>query len=335
MFDRHRFNDGLGNHFSSLPAVSGFRKVRIIFGIKDLSWRSVIIPRLPPRPNQLPLTGGYRLTPVMQIGADIYCDTQCIIRELERRHPEPTLFPGGAHGMAWGIAQWTDGPLFSDVVTVALAMMVDTMPPEFIADRGPLYFGPDFSVDRLKANAPESRAAIRAQFGWMNERLSSRDFMLGSAPGLPDALAYYLVWFLVDRIPEEDDFFTQFPHLNDWERRMRAIGHGTPLVMLDTEALDVAAAAAPTTVVQTDAGDPLNFTPGELVTITPINGGPNVEGTIVALSADTISILRSDPQVGEVCVHFPRIGYRVNRPQDAPNLCSWPSPRRHEVLPYD
>ena len=29
-----------------------------------------------PRPDLMPMTGGYRRTPVMQIGADIYCDTQ-------------------------------------------------------------------------------------------------------------------------------------------------------------------------------------------------------------------------------------------------------------------
>jgi hypothetical protein len=33
----------------------------------------------------------------MQIGADIYCDSQCIIRELQRRFPEPTLSAAGIH----------------------------------------------------------------------------------------------------------------------------------------------------------------------------------------------------------------------------------------------
>jgi glutathione S-transferase len=35
----------------------------------------------------MPLTGGYRKTPVLQIDADIYCDTQLILREIERRAP--------------------------------------------------------------------------------------------------------------------------------------------------------------------------------------------------------------------------------------------------------
>jgi len=298
------------HHYPQSPVSE---KIRVIFGMKGLHWRSVIIPRMPPKPNLLPLTGGYRLTPVMQIGADIYCDTHCIIREIERRHPTPTLFPGGAHGMAWGVAEWTDGPLFKDVIAVALEAMNDDMPAEFIADRGPLYFGADFDMNDLRANKLESLAAVRAQLGWMNARLSSRDFMLGAEPGLPDALAYYLVWFLKDRKAANDDFFAEFPNLNKWETRVRDFGHGFPGDMSDATALEIAKAATPDTATKADPRDPMGLAPGDSVIISPKPEGPGVEGTIVALDADEIAIHRTDPQVGDVCVHFPRTGYRVTR----------------------
>ena len=48
-----------------------------------------------PKPDLTALTGGYRKTPVLQIDADIYCDSQLIMRELERRHPSPSLYPVG------------------------------------------------------------------------------------------------------------------------------------------------------------------------------------------------------------------------------------------------
>ena len=67
-------------------------KVRVALGIKQATWRSVEIPRIPPKPNLVKLTGGYRRTPVMQIGADIYCDSQHIMRVLDGR-PGPTLQP--------------------------------------------------------------------------------------------------------------------------------------------------------------------------------------------------------------------------------------------------
>ena len=68
-------------------------KVRLALGIKGLAWKSVDIPPAPPRPLLTPLTGGYRRTPVMQIGADIFCDTNIILPTLERLYPEPTLYP--------------------------------------------------------------------------------------------------------------------------------------------------------------------------------------------------------------------------------------------------
>ena len=85
------------HHYDEAPFAE---KVRLVFGIKGLAWRSVIQPSALPKPDLLPLTGGYRRTPVLQIGADVYCDSQLIVRELERRFPTPTLFPTGDAGLA-------------------------------------------------------------------------------------------------------------------------------------------------------------------------------------------------------------------------------------------
>jgi len=298
------------HHYPQSPVAE---KIRVVLGMKRLDWYSVIIPRLPPKPNLLPLTGGYRQTPVMQIGADVYCDTHSILRELERRHPTPTLFPGGAHGMAWGIGQWTDGPLFRDVIAVALVEMSASMPAEFMADRGPLYFGADFNLDVLKKDYLEHLAAVRSQFGWMDERLAQRDFMLGSDPGLPDAFAYYLVWFLADRMQDSDSFMAPFENLTAWVSRMKAIGHGNPSPLSDLDALAIARQAEPTTPPLADPGDPLRLQPGDAVVVEPKNGSARIAGKIVALTADEIAIGRMDPDVGTICVHFPRIGYRVTR----------------------
>src|SRR6202158_5531285 len=103
------------HHYPMSPYAE---KVRLAFGLKGISWRSVHIPNIMPKPDLMPLTGGYRRTPVMQIGADIYCDTLCILRELERRFPEPTLFPGGYEGIAWGTAMWTDRSFFQNTVNL-------------------------------------------------------------------------------------------------------------------------------------------------------------------------------------------------------------------------
>jgi glutathione S-transferase len=298
------------HHYPQSPVSE---KVRVVLGMKALSWKSVHIPRLPPKPNLTPLTGGYRLTPVMQIGADIYCDTKCIIAEIERRFPEPTLFPVGTGAMAWGLGQWTDGPLFQDVVCVALVEMSPNMPPEFLADRGPLYFGPDFSLADIKARYDECLANVRTQFGWLDETLKGRDYLLGRTPGLADALAYYLVWFLRDRMAEGDQFMSQFEHLEVWERRIKAIGHGQQQDLSDLDALDIARNASPQTPEQGDPGDPLGLNTGDKVTIEPVTGGPQVEGTLRSLSANEIVLFSEDEQVGDICIHFPRLGYRIGQ----------------------
>lgn len=298
------------HHYPQSPVAE---KVRVVLGMKGLTWKSVLIPRLPPKPNLMPLTGGYRLTPVMQVGADIYCDSTCIIQELERRFPQPTLFPGGIKSMTLGGVSWSDDLLFKDVITVALVEMSPNMPPEFLADRGPLYFGSDFSLDVLKANYAQCLAKIGTQFSEMDKRLKSGDFMLGDLPGLPDALAYYLVWFLRDRMAQGDPFFAPFENLRAWEQRVKDIGHGRQEEMGDLEALDIAKRAEPQTPEHASPGDPLDLNVGDKILIQPITGGPQVLGFLHSLSDDLVAILREDEQVGQVCVHFPRQGYRVER----------------------
>ena len=298
------------HHYPQSPVTE---KVRIGLGIKGLAWRSVEVPRIPPKPNLMPLTGGYRRAPVMQIGADIYCDSQCVLRELERRFPDPTFYPGGAGGMVWGVSRWTDGELMDHVVGLVLGAALENLPPDFAADRGRLYFGPDYDLASKRADLPHILAQIRVQLGWMDDRVSGRDFMLGDAPGLPDALAYYLVWFIRGRWENGPEFLSQFHALTAWETRMRDIGHGDVSDMDAEEALDIAAAAQSETAEATDPYDPQGLVPGMTVSVVPdVDGGdPPVTGPIRAVSRETISILHENSRVGEVCIHFPRAGYRV------------------------
>ena len=97
------------HHFASSPFSE---KIRLIFGYKHLAWRSVDVPMYLPKPDVVALTGGYRRTPFLQIGADIYCDTALMARVIDRRAPEPALFPAALAGMPHILAQWADTALF-------------------------------------------------------------------------------------------------------------------------------------------------------------------------------------------------------------------------------
>ena len=298
------------HHYPQSPVSE---KVRVGLGIKGLSWRSVEIPRIPPKPDLMPLTGGYRRTPVMQIGADIYCDSDCILREIDRRHPEPTFYPGGGTGMPWAVSRWTSGELFDQVVRIAFGSSLDQVPKELLEDRARLYFGADFDWNDVEAELPHLVSQVRTQFSWIAERVKERAFLLGAEPGLPDVFTYYLIWFLRGRWSGGPDLIAEFPSLEAWEERVKAFGHGTSQEMTSQEALAIAREAEPSVQEKADPKDPQGLTPGMDVSVRPVGGDldPPVTGVIRAIDRETIALVRQEPDIGAVAVHFPRVGYRV------------------------
>ncbi len=209
------------HHFEASPFSE---KIRVIFGFKRIAWLSVLIPRILPKPDLMPLTGGYRRTPVMQIGADVFCDTQIIVRELEARYPAPTLFPSGNAGLPWIAAQWTDRPFFASTVGFVFGSLGDTVPQSFIEDRTKLRGAP-FDVKAMSAAVPHHRAQLRAHLGLIEEQLAVRPWLMGDF-SLMDASAYMNVWYVRTNLANADDLLAGFPRVRDWESRIKAIGHG-------------------------------------------------------------------------------------------------------------
>jgi len=293
-------------------------KVRVALGIKGLAWRSVEIPRLPPKPMLTKLSGGYRRTPVMQIGADIYCDSQCIIRELERRHPTPGFFPTEDAGLMWCLSRWTDGQLLDLAVKVVLGAGVDDLPADFAEDRGRLYLGADWAERLRAANAelPHLVSQIRAPLSWLDRQLSDgRRFLLGKDAAAIDAQIYYCVWFLRGRWPQGPAFLSEFENLLRWESAIQEAGHGTSAEMSPEQAIERAADCSPVAVTAEDPNDPQGLELGLAVVVSPdVDGGEQpVEGAVVAANPETITLHRAEPDVGDLHVHFPRAGYKVVR----------------------
>jgi glutathione S-transferase len=297
------------HHFEQSPFSE---KIRIIFGLKNIDWTSVIISRIMPRPDLMPLTGGYRRTPVMQIGADIYCDTQCIIRELERRFGEPTLFPEGYAGLASASAMWTDRPFFQNTVNLVFGSLADKIPEDFIADREKLR-GARFDVPAMTAAIPQMRDQYRAHLQWIENQLAGgRLWMSGAQPSLCDVNAYMNIWYVRSNLPGASDVLKEFDATRAWEQRMRAVGHGRRSELSSSAALDIATNAAPQTADLPDPHDPNGRKPGDRVEIVPDDYGKiRVCGEIVALSSQHIAIRRRDSRAGDIVVHFPRAGFLV------------------------
>lgn len=302
--------------FHNYPQSPVAEKVRVAFGIKGLSWRDVEIPRLPPKPFVTALTGGYRRTPVMQIGADIYCDSQCILRELERRFPGKSYMPAPDAGMMWCLSRWTDGGLFDLAVKLVLGSAGDALPKDFAEDRGRLYLGEDWVEGLKRANAqlPHLVSQMRAPLSWLNDQLGDgRKFLLGDQPAAFDAQIFHVVWFIRGRWDGGPAMLSEFSDLVRWEENVRTLGHGTSTPLDPQEAIEIAKGLAPSSPSGVADYEPQDIQVGTTVTVHPdVDGGEQgVTGTVQYADVNTISVLRTASDVGTVCVHFPRAGYRV------------------------
>jgi glutathione S-transferase len=297
------------HHFDQSPFGE---KVRVIFGFKNIAWQSVRVSRILPRPDLMPLTGGYRRTPVMQIGADIFCDTQVMIRELEARYPKPTLVPAGQAGIPYALAMWSDRVFFQNTVNLVFGTNADKIPQEFIEDRTQLR-GARFDIAAMKAAIPQMMDQFRAHVDWIEAQLGDgRKWLLGD-PSLADVNAYMNIWYLRTNLADADKTLDRFPRTMVWENRIREIGHGRRTEISSADALAIAAKVMPQTTVQADPYDPDGRKPGDQVIVTPDDyGRVAVAGEIVSLSAQHIAIHRQEERTGDIVVHFPRAGFLVS-----------------------
>ena len=300
-------NDIILHHYFNSPFSE---KVRIQLAIKGLAWSSVVQPDVMPKPDLTPLTGGYRRIPVMQIGADVFCDSAVIMAEIERRHPAPRTI----QGVDWAANWWADRTFFQPTVGIIFGSIADTVTPEFIADREAMT-GRPFDLAGMKAAIPPMKGQFRAISAWLETQLSGgRDWVAGDAPGLADIAWYLNYWFLNSaQRALMADLLSDLPRVLDWTARMRAIAKTRTFTEMSTaEAIAVAKAAEPgaTAHVVHDPKDPAGLAPGDKVDVFgDDNPGDRIAGTLVASGLDRIVIAREDPRVGAVHVHFPRVGF--------------------------
>lgn len=293
------------------PLSTYSEKARLAFGLKGLSYREVITPPAMPKPDLVPLTGGYRRAPVLQIGADVYCDTQLILAKLEELHPEPTLFPGGCAGQATALAWWAERYVFMPALGFVANVNDELFTPDFVAERKD--FGFIIGKEDVRPHFARYVQQLVAHMGWFAATLrDGRPFMLGERVSAADLAAYPAIWFLRKHGGAEARRLLPIEPLVPWVERVAALGHGRPSGISGAEALDIARGAEPVRPALPADGDPSGLRDGTAVTVTPDDTGRDpVAGVLVAASDQEVVIRRRDGRVGEVQVHFPRAGYDV------------------------
>jgi len=208
---------------------------------------------------------------------------------------------------------WVDRNIFGPAVGVVMGQIPieGRFGEAFKKDRSE-FSGRNFDPERLRAALPMVRDQAYALLSIARAMLSDgRKFLLGAEPCLADCALYNPVWFIQSQFGETAAPLDRLPDIVAWSQRMKALGAGKRTDIGAGEALDIAKAAKPgdTTV---DAGDPSGFKAGQKISVTPDDTGRvPVEGILVGLTPDRVSILRSDPRVGDVVVHFPRAGFVV------------------------
>jgi len=285
-------------------------KARLMLGFKGLAWRSVEIPPINPKPKLTPLTGGYRRTPVLQDGADVWCDTRLIARELERRVPAPSFFPAKTSGAADAIAWWAEHQFMRPTALYVSGINAEHMPEGLHEDRAKLHGLPVPSIEAVRKAATRNLHLVRPQIRWIADMLADgRPYLLGDTPCIADFATYHVVWFYRGRHIDCRHELAPYPRLLAWRDRMAAIGHGKRTNIEADEALAEARAATPATprASQPQEGDPQ---PGQRARVRPADNAKDwVEGEVTFIDAHEIALLRNDPEVGDVTVHFPRLGY--------------------------
>jgi glutathione S-transferase len=281
-------------------------KIRLIMGLKRLAWRSVQIPVVMPKPDLTALTGGYRLTPVLQVGADIYCDTQTIARRLEQERPSPTLYPAGSAALQRALSFYGES-VFMGLVYIAFA--IGLFPDDFIRDRQSLVPG-GVNLEMAKAVMPSKVDETRAKLDLIEQQLSDgRRYLLGDDISLADFSTYHPLWGF-GTMEEGARMLQPLQAIRGWMERIAAIGHGERSEMDSAEAVEIARRSEPATKAQVDDGDLNGRKAGDKIKIFPeAYGRDPVAGELVYADAHEIALRRKDERAGEVVVHFPREGY--------------------------
>lgn len=300
--------------------VSPFaEKIRAILAFKKIAWQSVRIPMMMPKPDLVALTGGYRRTPVLQTGADIWCDTALIARVLERLAPRPSLYPYGDSLAMQAASYFADNVMFNITVPIGfqpgggmIKLFLPDASPEFLAA-----FGKDRAAMRQggtvrRGTLAECMANMRGLLPMIEAQLA-QPYLFGAQPCIADFALYHVLW-PVWKVADTRALLAPFPKTEAFVARMAALGNGESTEISAEQALEIARGAQPEAIARPEAVETGGIALGETVAVMPVDYALDpVKGELLHCSTGEIAVRRTDPRAGTVVVHFPRFGFQMAR----------------------
>lgn len=285
-------------------------KIRRLFGLKKLAWRSVQIPMVMPKPDLTLLTGGYRGTPVLQIGADVYCDSRLIAEVVEAVSPNPEALTTrkGTHS---AIQHLSDDILFPMGAALALYENREILPKEVSDDRRDYFQNIDF--EQFEQNADYFRDQLMLQLTAINDQLArSAGYISAPYCTWDDMNIWMVTWMLETNVQSLVPAMEALTALSEWRFRMAALGTGERSDIMAPEAHALAKGSEPQFAHLSANAEVTDIAPGSAVTICPADHmGDTIGGRLLRVTGQAYSIERETDELGKVAVHFPRIGYRL------------------------
>jgi glutathione S-transferase len=298
--------------------VSPFsEKIRLMFGYCGMQWQSVISPAMPPRSIVDPLAGGYRRMPVMQIGADIFCDTQLIASELATACDKPELALESCANEIANYSQHVDTTIFTaGVQTSSPLQMLAAVFTLFTPMQGLKFIKDRARVQQASSIQPLGRAGakkiINQHYENMESMLVESTFLFGDRPSVADFSAYHNLWFkhLTGKTKQLDGH----PLVNAWFNKMSTIGHGQRSELSKREAFNTAKKQEPRSIPDCMKASGQRR---QKVEIKPTDyAKDSVIGLLIAEDDSRWIIARETAEFGRLHVHFPKQGFEMTACKD-------------------
>lgn len=299
------------HHYENSPYAE---KIRLMFGLSNTAWLSLLSPVWPPRPNVDPLTGGYRRIPVAQLGADIICDTCLISKEVALLTGNADLSPDNMSAPAQALMQQAETKVFfAAVAAVPQLRLVGTMLKEF-GLVGTYKFAKD-RTGMLKGGttrppSPEKAKKLIADLlADLEIHLEKNTWLNGDKASVADFAVYHPLWLHLHAARTE---LVAGPNTTRWYKAVTALGQGQRKEITQADAFAAARDNVPRPLPQEAKDNDLEL--GQVVSVSPSDYGlVPITGRLVMVTDDRMIIARDTEQFGIVHVHFPREGYSLTQ----------------------
>ncbi|KAI8098573.1 uncharacterized protein BX664DRAFT_376966 [Halteromyces radiatus] len=290
------------------------QKIFFVLKYKKIDFKTVEISVMEPRPLRRPLDSNYERTPILQIGNQVFCDTKLIIDELEKRYPEPSLYPLTRNGqssktLAYGVTHLLNTSVFSAIPT---QFDWSKFPQAFIDSRSK-FKGVPIDIAKQKQMQPFLKLELQAQLDQLVEGLVNDQWILDTAQPSDSDFSLAMITFFLYAVLGQDWTKEHYPLLAAHYKRVNALisSQPTPLDLTAEEALEIAKQQQSIPPQGSSSSSSL-FTIGEQVSVTPLDTArtPAV-GELVSLTSQRVIIRTHDDRTGYVYIHFPMAYYVV------------------------